>query len=485
MNNCQFKNTTFSLLLKSFCLIYLVGCAETPVAPVKKDDRLIVAQWNKLPLRFSDREIKDDAFVTNPFFDIDPKIENFKDKELDNFGIRYFVSTPVESKFQYNIDLYSGKLYRERAFCAQDDIWQNYSGDLLTPNFTQGFVPRVYDEAKQPQRLIVISDKEAIEPFKEQPQYFDIARVIGSVVVERCENFPCDQNEKWKASQILVGVSAREVKLNSLDTFVELKKKINWNYAKAMIVNMNGYHKLGGRTHAAFRISKELNLKDTYAYFSKNSKKISNEEFGELNTWRVGCMKLYDSIWDESEKIRKQDHGQAESFLKYFKEFYAKSSNEFYQCQKLVRPANIVENHRRLWFFSYIQAFNLLEKNGFYYSCVDNAWAYNPRVDTDKFYVDQNKELARCRAKNFEKAFDQAINGMSLMRNQTNRQFRFIEYDNMSGGSHQKLYSWIFDKNQNFACKYDSKTPNQIPFEVFPQDVVWENFKQDDAGVVR
>ena len=485
MNICQFKNKTFSLLIKSFSVFYLVGCAQTPLAPIKKDDRLIVAQWNKLPLRFSHREVKNDAFVTHPFFDIDPKIENLQNHVVENYGIRYFVSTPAGSDFQYDMDLYSGKLYRERMFCPQDDIWGNYSGDLLTPNFTQGLVPRVYDQDNQPQRIIIVSDKNSIEPFKEQPQYFDHARVVGSVIIEHCENFPCDQNEKWKGSQILFGVSERDSDLASLDSFVALKKKINWNYAKAMLTNMNGYHKMGGNVHAAYRISKELNLKDTVAYFNKNSRKITNEEFTNLNKWRVGCMKLYDSIWDESEKIRGQKNGQADSFLKYFKEFYAKNSNEFYQCQKLVRPANIVENHRRLWFFSYIQAFTLLEKNGFYYSCVDNAWAYNPRVDSNKFYVDQNKELERCRAKNFEKAFDQAINGMSLMRNQTNRQFRFIEYDNMRGGSHQKLYAWIFDKTQNFACKYDSKTPNQISFDIFPQDVVWENFKQEEAGVVR
>lgn len=485
MNICQFKNTTFSLLLKSFCVIYLVGCAETPVAPPKKDDREIVAQWNKLPLRFAHREMKDDAFVTNPFFDIDPKIENMNPKDADNYGIRYFVSTPAGSDFQYNIDLYSGKLYRERKFCPQNDIWGSYTADLMTPNFTQGFVPRVYDQDKLPQRIIIISNKDSIEPFKEQPQYFDSARVIGSVIIERCENFPCDSKNKWKESQILVGLSTRDTEFNPIDSFMVLKQKIDWNYAKGMLTNMNGYHKLGGKIYPGYRISKELNLKDTVAYFNKNSKKISNEDFTGLNQWRLGCMKLYDSIWDESEKIRAQKDGQAESFLKFFKEFHAKSGDQFYQCQKLVRPGNIVENPRRLWFFTYLQAFSLLEKNGFYFSCFNGAWAYNPKVDTDKFFVDQNKELERCRAKNFEKAFDQAINGMSLMLNQTNAQFRFVEYDNMKGGSHQKMYTWLYNKNQNYACKYDSKNPNQIPFEVFPQDVVWENFKQDEAGVVR
>lgn len=83
------------------------------------------------------------------------------------------------------------------------------------------------------------------------------------------------------------------------------------------------------------------------------------------------------------------------------------------------------------------------------------------------------------------KAFDQAVNGMSLMLNLTNAQYRFVEYDNMKGGSHQKMYAWLFSKNQNYACKDESKNPNQSRFEIFPQDVVWENFKQEETGIVR
>lgn len=484
MTICQLQNVTKSILLTSFSAILLFGCAQTPIPEKKSDERVIKAQWFKLPLRFAHRDM-DDSYVTNPFFDIDPMIGNFKDKEPDNYGIRYFVSTPQDSKFQYDFDLYSGKIYREREYCSQDDIWKNYGGDLMTPNFTQGIVPRVYDQNKGPMKIIVISSKENIEPFKEQPIRYDTARVMGSIVVDQCENFPCDIPGKWKPSQILVGVSTRDADFNALGNFSELKKKIDWNYARGILTNMYGYHKVGGKVYPAYRISKELNLKDSLAYFNKTSSRITAENFTELNQWRVGCMKLYDSVWDESERIRKLTYGQAEEFLKYFKDFYAKNSNEFYQCSKLVRPGNIVEDPRRIWFFSYLQAFTLLEKNGFYYSCFDNAWAYNARVDDNKFYVDQNKELARCRAKNFETAFDQAINGMSLMRNQINRQFRFVEYDTVRGGSHQKIYGWIHEKTQDYACKYDSKTPKQIPFDIFPQDVVWEYFKQDEQGLVK
>ncbi|MBC7429877.1 MAG: hypothetical protein H7336_14785, partial [Bacteriovorax sp.] len=484
MTICQLQNIIKSILLSSFSVILLSGCAKTPMKEAQADEQIIKALWNKLPPRFAHRDM-DDSLITNPFFDIDPMISNFKDKETDNYGIRFFVTNPVESKYLYDFDLYSGKLYREREFCAQDDIWKNYGGDLLTPNFTQGIVPRVYDQNKTPMRIIVISDKESIEPFKENPVRYDTARIMGSVVVDHCENFPCDLPEKWKPAQILVGVSTRDASFSGLNNFSELKNKIDWSYARGILTNMYGYHKLGGKVSPAYRISRELNLKDSLDYFNKTSSKVTAENFSKLNEFRVGCMKLYDSVWEESERIRNLKYGQADGFLKYFKEFYAKNSNEFYECSKLVRPGNIVEDHRRLWFFSYLQAFTLLEKNGFYYSCFDNAWAVNARVDDTHLFVDQNKELARCRAKNFETTFDQAINGMSLMKNLTNSQYRFVEYDTVKGGSHQKIYGWIHQKEQNYACKYASKTPKQIPFDVFPQDVAWEYFKQDGASLVK
>ena len=100
-------------------------------------------------------------------------------------------------------------------------------------------------------------------------------------------------------------------------------------------------------------------------------------------------------------------------------------------------------------------------------------------------FADQNIELNRCRAKNFEKAFDRAINGMSLMKNQTKGQFRFVEYDNGKGGSHQKIYAWLYDRPHNYLCKYASKTPIQTTFDIFPHDVAWESFYENAEQVVR
>lgn len=479
MRICQLQNMTKVLLLTIFCSIFLNSCANN-IVEEKAPEAKIEPRWQKLPLRFAHRDMND-GFIAHPFFDIDPRVSY----QNNLFTLRYFLSTPVSSGFQYDIDLYSGQLVRSREFCPQKDVWEFYNGNINKPNFTQGFAPRVFDENNRPMRVVILTDKEALPVFKLQPSSYNDARIVGSVIIEQCETFPCGLRSKWKASQVLVGMSSNDPKSSTIEVFNDLKKSVDWDYTRAILVNMNGHHKVGDKTYPSYRISKELSLKDTWEYFEKNSKIYNNEKMSEMVKWRDGCLKMYDSLWEKAEKIRTLPRGQTDEFLKLFKEFYTLDSENFYACQELARPATIIENHRRLWFFAYIQAFVLLEKNGFYFSCQDKAWAYNPKIDETRYFNNQVTELNRCRARDFEKAFDQAINGMSLMRNQTSRQFRFVEYDNMRGGSHQKIYGWIKNHAQNYSCQNSSLNQTQSFFDIFPQDVVWENFKQDDEKVVQ
>lgn len=479
MRICQLQNMSKLLLLAIFCTTHLIGCAGN-VVEEKTPEAAIIPQWQKLPLRFAHRDMSDN-FIAHPFFDIDPQVNLKNDKLTAN----YFISTPEKSQFQYEIDLYSGQLVRAREFCPQKDIWEFYSGDVNQPNFTQGTLPRVYDEYQKPMKIIILSEKGLLPLFKLQPTTYDEARIMGSIILDQCETFPCSQRSKWKGTQVLVGMSAKDPRVNSIESFSDLKDILDWNYVRAMLVNMNGYHRVGSKTYPSYRIRKELNLSDTWEYFQKKSKIYNNDKMSETVKWRDECLKMYDSLWTETEKIRALPRGQADEFLKLFIDFYVKESEKFYTCQQIVRPANIIENNRRLWFFSYIQAFFLLERNGFYFSCQDKAWAYNPKVDDTKYYNNQLGELSRCRARDLEKAFDQAINGLSLMRNQTSRQYRFIEYDNMRGGSHQKIFGWVNSQVQNYSCQNSSLAQTQSLFDIFPQDVVWETFKQDEDKVVQ
>lgn len=465
MRICQLQNIPRAI----FIVIFLMGCSSTRIV-AKQENRIINPGWLKIPYRFAIRD-QDDNFLTHPFFDTDP---GFKEGSRN---INFFITTPMNSSYKYNFDMYSGRLVKDQDYCPVDDIWKSYKGEVYRPNFTQGIVPRIYDQNGSPQKIVVFSNASEVEKFKYHPTNYDFARIVGSVIIDSCENYPCDSKEKWTSTQILVAVNAKDSEYAHIDLLSDLKKKVDWNYFKSILVNQDGVHQIGKNYYPAYRISKELGLDETIKYFATYSLPVKMDE---LVKWREGCFKLYDEVWDLSEKIRAEKSDQQTKFLKFFKEFHAKNAEQFFACQKLVRPANINDDTRRLWFFTYIQLFLNLEKNGFYYSCSEKSWFYNPKVDEGRYYYDQNKELERCQAKNFERSFDQAINGLSLMKNQINKSFRFIEYDTQRGGSHQKIYGWIEDREKEMNCKNIKKdSPKKLRPDIFPQDVVWPAFTPD------
>ena len=470
MRICQLQN----LLRNIFVAIFLISCS-TPKIADKHEERLITPNWLKVPLKFAIRDL-DDKYLTHPFFDIVPAFK----KETKT--INYFIITPEDSAYKYSFDLYSGKLYKDRDYCPVNDIWEFYKGDVYKPNFTQGIVPRTYDQNSNPQKIIIFSDPQKIEKFKYLPTNYDTAKIVGSLILDSCSTFPCDSKAKWIPTQILLAVNARDPGYAKINMLADLKSKVDWSYVKSILVNQEGVHQIGDKYYPAYRITKEYNLEDTVKYFDSYSTVVKMDE---LTKWRESCFKLYDDVWDKVEKIRAEKHDQQTKFLNFFKEFYSKNSSQFYKCQKLVRTANINENDRRLWFFTYLQAFTNLEKNGFFFSCSEKAWLYNAKVDDTHFFNDQNKELARCRSRNLEKSFDQAINGLSLMKYQINKNFRYIEYDTQHGGSHQKLYSWVTDSGKVSLCKNQKGAIKENQFDLFPQDVAWPNFTPDDDKLIQ
>lgn len=470
MRICQLQNLARSI----FITILLVSCS-TPKIIENNDDRTINASWFKIPFKFGMRD-QNDNYLTHPFFDIDPR---FKKEQRT---INYFTTTPVESLFKYDLDLYSGKLYKERQYCAVDDIWDFYSADVFKPNFVQGIIPRAYDQNSKPQKIIVFSSSSESEKFSHHPLNYDTAKIVGSVLLESCENYPCNSKEKWASTQILVAVNSKDPDYARINFLHELKNKVNWVYVKSVLVNQDGVHQVGKKNYPAFRITKEFNLDETLKYYEANSKAV---DVAELSKWRDSCFQLYDDIWEKTEKIRSEKTGQQTKFYQYFKDFYAKNSAQFYACQKLVRVANINDDVRRVWFFSYLQAFANLEKNGFYFNCTEKSWLYNSKVDDTHFANDQIRELEKCKPAVFEKSFDLAINGLNVMKNQINRNFRFIEYDTQRGGSHQKIYSWVLDSGKASACKKQISANQEIASELFPQDVVWQSFAPDDELLIK
>ncbi len=462
MRICQLEKLLSLIILVPYVL---VSCSQVETNTQVKEST-IKPNWLKLEKDFALRG-NDDEFLIHPFFDV----YNEWDKESK---INYIALMPEGSPFQYDLDMLSGSLYKVRNFCQTKDIWEKYKGKIERPNSIVGLVPRYLDSKNRPVKILVFTDQK--NKFEYSVKKFHSSRIIGSILLEECSAFPCANKDRWNQSQLLIGIDSEDKKYSEVETLKDLKNEVDWDYTKAFIVNSNGSHRVGEKWFPAYRINSELNIVETKKYFFQN---VSEINILDKMKFRDKCVALYKEMWRRTELIRASERMQQEEFHSFFKEFYRDNSKEYYECQKIVRPANINEDHERHWYFTFISAFTMLEREGLYYSCYEKGWSYNAKIDEGKYYIDQNKEIHRCRPRDFEKSFDRAINGMSLLKHQLNREFRYLEYDSALGGTHQKLFSWIVQDMKKIPCeKVDEDR------DYFPQDVVWKNFKEDEDKTI-
>lgn len=481
MRFCQLEKVLSTI----FILVFLVGCSdlstkiwghgaasgEKPVQPIERVHELnsghpIIPSWFKIPSTFTIFDYVDRT-PTHPFFDVTP---NWRPSQR---LINYVAISPAESAFQYDLDLLSGKLYKVRDNCANEDLWGAYKEKVDRPNFTLAIIPQVYNHQRLAQKILIFKEHFEQDKFIFVPEESREARIIGSVILEYCDHYPCDSRKRWKATQILVGVDVLDAKYGQLNSLAELKNVIEWPYTKAYLENQFGAHQLANNFKPAYRVISELGVEETLKYFKDKSFVIN---VNKLQNWRKTCFSLYDSMWKEVTRIRSEKLHQQDKFHDFFLSFYMHDLDQFVSCQKLVRAANINEEPARHWFFTYVSAFVNLEQNGFVYSCKDKVWSYNARVDIHHLVTTELKEMRLCKPSEFEAIFDHAINAMSTMQYQTNKSFRFIEYDTQHGGSHQKLYSWIQQQSLNLACDKNIRSP-----EIFPVDIYWNPFRPDEV----
>ena len=347
-------------------------------------------------------------------------------------------------------------------------MWTSFEEPINKPNFSLGIIPRIYNQQRFIQKIIVFNEINEDTKLPLLPAHFNQARVVGSVILQYCNQYPCNTQKKWSSTQILVGVDSEDSKYSEIKNLSELKKVVNWPYMKAFVENQYGTHMIGKKSYPAYRLKAELNYEETLSFFKKASYNIN---ISKLLDWRKGCFALYDSLWDQAQKIRTVKNGQQEAFYDLFKAFYIRDFEKYLSCQKIVRPANINENVDRHWFFAFIQAFANLEQTGFYYSCKGDSWALNTPIDAENFITSEVKELKLCLPSDFEHMFNHAINAMTSMQNQLNQSYRYIEYDTQQGGTHQKLYSWILEHNKKLSCDNTQGSP-----EIFPEDILWQAF---------
>lgn len=504
---CQRRPSVFFLV---FSLLFIIGgCGRKAVhndlPPIDA-----VPVWFKMDQRFSPKNSKDELYP-HPFFDLAPFVS------VSERSFNFYPLTPEGSKAIYDLDLISGKKFMREELCSQKDVWEKYKKKIEYPPFTEGIVPRLLDITGLPQRVLVFGMEKFYKTLKADNIRSFRVRVVGGVVLQYCSFYPCNNDlRRWLSRPILLAVDLEDPGVHDIFDIGDLKKKYDWEYLEAYMQNAYGRTIVGSGEGAlefpAYRLLKPLSAPKALGFVLKRGHIFS---FDELKSLRQQCHRLYDYLWNSSEKIhyyqanpkkRSQLNPTASQkledlkkgvvsseilekeavgvesldFKKLFLDFEKKYRTDYNLCIKYVPAANITENPQRFWFFSYIQAFFELDALGHIYDCAKASWIPNPLDSEGKRAFNFSAKLQNCGQGQLERGIEKAPGYLQGAYQSNLEHIRFLEYDNDRAGTHQKIYSWIYYNGKNLSCVDEAEQKvaahRKIKRESFPDDVRWKKF---------
>ncbi|GAB4407267.1 MAG: hypothetical protein OHK0056_07310 [Bacteriovoracaceae bacterium] len=495
---------------------------EAPkVAPITVNAKPV---WFNAPERF--RYVNQQYDIeTHAFFDLAP----LEDK--NKYELNYFLLTPIDSEFGYDFNLKSGQPFKRFHYCAQNDVWKTYPGKIEYPPYAEGIVPRVLDQFSRPMRVLVFGNPAYFVTEKRDQAYSQRTRIIGGVVQQFCPNYPCSGREKWTSTMVMVGVVPFDPEMKDVTNIEQLKKKTNWGLVKAFMENGHG-RKLGPpRDEPVYRIISEVDAESAWKFSFEKGHVF---DIKEMNSIRSSCYRLYDAIWfgakksraatekkvmtkaelqkraeeiiemkndmsrmtvirdtyrdrdeeklSELEKVEKREL----KFGDFFKYIYFEYGKRLHTCFEYVRPANIRLDSERHWFFTYLEAFIKLDFLGHHYLCSRKAWVENPLLTNGRRSY-SSQSYRNCTGEELDLAFDGAITFLTGLGRSDREHYRYVEYDSGIGGSHKRIYSWVFDDGKKLRCPSDFKTAT--PLGYFPSDIRWNNYykasESDENGYIQ
>lgn len=478
-----------------------------------------VPLWLDAPREFRLVHSDDHSVPAHLFFDHLP----FTD--LKNKLLNVVIETPAGSPFEYRIDLVSGQFYTKQKYCEQNDVWMSYSGKVNKPPFSIGFVPRLLDSLGNPQRVYVFGNdkfylKTFGKKFGEDYQKSVRVKVIGGQVLQFCHLYPCKKNQ-WKSQLILFAVDLEDKKYAKVNSLEDLQEIIKWKPIKAFIENgqgrsFDGMKKDHGKP--AYRLIGGSNAAKALEFAFRKGHYFLFDQMGKM---RKSCYSLYNYIWKSVEAIRRggrldklkkkkkihssyYDISKRESILSgnvlgsikpkeleavkeknlsfssFLKTFSRKYGEEFYLCSKYVRSSSINNNPRRQVFMDYLTAFFHLDRIGNNFRCSTGSWSprrrYYLKQEYKRTMVDR---LMFCSTDSLNRVFSSMINYINALGKGEHKTIRYIDYDNLTDGTHHKLYSWVSSTGKKLRCS--NKNDDIIRSEwqkraSFPNDFTWEKF---------
>jgi hypothetical protein len=450
---CQFKKLkTLSLLI---IVILISSCAkETIVRPIKPIRRY---SWFNAPKQFALQTPEGDV-VQHLFFDSDPVVN------LENNFVDVLVTIPKDSKHHYDLDLYSGRRYYSHTYCEEEDVWNAYQAELEYPPYTEGIIPRILDLFKRPQRVIVFGERKYVDGGVFPNDELLRVRVVGGVVEQFCDKYPCKRGSKWRNRVVLVAVSTIDPKFENIKNMSQLKEVIDWSHVRAFMENAKGRTISDKDYYPAYRLVNQIQAEKAIRYALDNGHVFKKKE---LRTLRNTCQALYGKLWQIRQDVFKKE--DAVPFRKSFLDFYRKYWSGYETCTEFVRYSNIQEDPMKHWYYEYMRAFSLVQKLGYVYLCDKSTWVRNVKDRQGRQMYDQVETLSICNSEQINLAFEKAVNLLTGLPTSGGKFFKYVDYDHEVFELNNKLYSWI-----SHTGKFQYCSKKRHPRSIYPGDVSWE-----------
>jgi hypothetical protein len=476
---CQLKSLLFlSLIAVSSCSFFRSNKdqASELLTPMKNE-------WFSSNPNHSLQDLQGKP-QTHHFFDVNPELSK------KDIYVNSVVIIPEGSDHSYQLDLASGQRYYSHSYCAQDDIWSEYSGSISKPTFSIGVIPRLLDQLGEPQKVIIFG---GAKKFAERTDFHEHRiRLIGAVIEQACPGGNCLGRNNWVSKMVFVAIDYEDKRYKNINDIEELQKKVDWVKTKAVLENLDGRNSGGEISYPAVRIGKLIKLDEAMEYYKKRSIYLSKTESQKI---RQGCHALYDKLWSEvgieqpedkpvktiealnikvklMEELKKKR--KPVGFSARMKAFTEKYFNEFTTCQKFVYAGNINQNPEAFWFLNYAGMFLRLHKDGYFFDCRNQSWQKNTLNNVGKPVYDINNGLEYCKDRDYDRAMENMPHFLAGIKGTETSYYKFVDYDTHTFGTHQKLYSWVKLKTKKYDCGFDPNPGIKKELKAFPEDVTWK-----------
>jgi|GEM_PF-4600305 len=494
----------FCQLIFPFLLI-LAGCAGRETAERNEIYRAINAlpYWHKVDDRFVAKG-PEGEIPLHPFFDLAPFVR-FKDHTVN-----VYVINPARQESQYQMDLLTGKLFKERSLCPQKDVWGKYKSKIHLAPYSLGIIPRLLDPWGMPQQVLLFGREEFYKQNDPNVARSIRVKIVGGIIDQYCKKIPCTSRYAWDSHLLLVAVDPNDGKFSQVQNLQDLKSKIDWEEVMAFIQNGRGRKLVRDLGVATYRTVGEVSKEKAFNYALKTGHYF---KFEEMKSLRTNCQKLYDYLWESSQMVRKQmgekkkdeklsnfikkfeatNVVQADEFfetkqeivtkdfVQFFNDFYKRFGDRFYTCSRLVPYSNINFEQNRHWFLTYMVLYYKLENMGYIYSCGKRSWLENPKKLDNTWTFDPAEERGRCTVEDLDRAFDNAVTKMATLQQANEEHYRYIDYDNRPAGTHQKIHSWVNVTGKSLKCEVSDSEKSKWNalndnMKIFLENVFWTDF---------